>query len=180
MVSLLVLLFLGVATSITAGVLHWKLDKWVEDHPRPINSICDMATPISAGRSGKSGNEQPTTTEEYTECYPSHVGRSIGVWHTVYGTGRSVNVSYEVLLENESDYPSYFLGSTTTAIPTTILVYTGDCDSNQLDRIYHNNSGYVTFLTEENELYHVHILGYGDSDAYSTQDFCVDFLFLDQ
>jgi hypothetical protein len=179
-VGILVALFLGVVVAFTVGILNHQLDKWVEENPRPVNSICDMSIPIPPSKQwGDFTDEQSTTKEEYTECYPSHVGRSINVWHTVYGTGRSVKASYAVSDSNESDYP-YFFGSSTTATPQRIWVYTGSCSSNnQLDELY-NEKGNVTFPTDENEVYYVYIVGYGGSDAYSTQDFCVKVQYLDE
>ena len=67
-VGILVALFLGVVVAFTVGILNHQLDKWVEENPRPVNSICDMSIPIPPSKQwGDFTDEQSTTKEEYKE-----------------------------------------------------------------------------------------------------------------
>jgi hypothetical protein len=79
----------------------------------------------------------------------------INVWHT-----RVV-----------SDYP-YFGGSSTTATPQRIWIQDLVIPTNWTSYTMKRDMS-PPFQQMRMRVYYVHIVRYGDSDAYSTQDFCV-------
>lgn len=172
--GLLIAFLGGMITMATVLILDHRLTKWVEDHPRPINSVCEYAEPIMISSDVIGNNYTKEIPSIHTRCYPTHVGRSINVWHSLQGTGGEVRVSYEIS-ENPTDYPVALGGSTKTAKPKRIWIYTGKCDyATAALKAVDSQENNVTFASVDNEKYYLSVTGYSFVDAYSTQEFCIN------
>ncbi|CAJ1961963.1 unnamed protein product [Cylindrotheca closterium] len=177
LIGILITFFIGIILMTTVLILDHRLETWVDEHPRPANSVCDQAEPITIP--SVVIDEKEEFASSTARCYPTHVGRSIYIWHTLLGTGGDIRVSYEISETFTSDYPAALGGSKKTATPKRIWVYSGECDEDgsgltALD----NRENNVTFSSTKNEKYYLFILGYGDEDTYSTHEFCINLEYL--
>lgn len=166
------LLVAGIATILTFSILDYRLEQWVKNHPRPRNALCSNAEPVEM--SVMIQGDTDASSRFGRRCYPTSVGRSINVWHTFSGSGSNIRVYYDIL-DTPSTYPAALGGSKKTAKPNRISVFTGGCsDAGASLTSVASELNNVTFTSNENERYYFYVIGYGEDDVYSTQEFCIN------